>query len=105
MSMDSLGGNMPAGQPIAVTSGNRTHVFAIDAGGVMNHWTSLNGGPWTGPAPCLGQPRAVVPCGHRGCRWQPACFRDRARRAIGPLAVDGWRHMELPDGPARANSR
>src|ERR1051326_5330492 len=49
MSMDSLGGNMPAGQPIAVASNNRAHVFAIGAGGMMNHWTSANGGPWTGP--------------------------------------------------------
>jgi len=49
MSMESLGGSLPAGQPIAVAAGNRAHVFAIGAGGVMNHWASADGGPWTGP--------------------------------------------------------
>jgi hypothetical protein len=47
--MESLGGSMPAGQPVAVASGNRTHVFAIAAGGTMNHWTSTDGGAWSGP--------------------------------------------------------
>jgi hypothetical protein len=54
MNMESLGGSMPAGQPIALAAGNRTHVFAIAAGGVMNHWTSADGGPWTGPTPLPG---------------------------------------------------
>src|SRR5262245_49087832 len=39
MAMESLGGNMPAGRPVAVFAGGKTHVFAIGAGSVMNHWT------------------------------------------------------------------
>jgi hypothetical protein len=39
MAMESLGGNLPAGRPAAVFAGGKTHVFAIGAGGVMNHWT------------------------------------------------------------------
>src|SRR5919109_4027338 len=54
MTMESLGGSMPAGQPVAVSAGNRKHVFAIAAGGVMNHWTSADGGAWTGPTPLPG---------------------------------------------------
>jgi hypothetical protein len=49
MTMEPLGGSMPAGQPIAVAAGNRTHVFAIGTGGVMYHWMSTAGGAWTGP--------------------------------------------------------
>jgi hypothetical protein len=40
---------MPAGQPVAVSSGGRTHVFAIADGGAMNQWTSTDDGAWTGP--------------------------------------------------------
>src|SRR5207302_821551 len=32
----------------------RSHVFAIAAGGGMNHWMSTNGGPWSGPSPLPG---------------------------------------------------
>jgi hypothetical protein len=51
MSMEPLGGNLPAGGPVAVFANGRTHVFAIDAGGNMLHWNSANGITWTGPAP------------------------------------------------------
>lgn len=54
MAMESLGGSMPPGQPVAVSSGNRSHVFAIAAGGGMNHWISTDGGPWFGPVPLPG---------------------------------------------------
>ena len=49
MSLESLGGSMPPGRPAAVFAGGKTHVFAIAAGGAMNHWSSLNGLDWTGP--------------------------------------------------------
>jgi hypothetical protein len=49
MPMESLGGNLPAGRPAAVFYRGRTHVFAIGAGAVMNHWTSANGIDWSGP--------------------------------------------------------
>jgi hypothetical protein len=49
MGLESLGGNMPAGRPAAVFAGRMTHVFAIGAGGVMNHWKSSSGLHWTGP--------------------------------------------------------
>jgi hypothetical protein len=49
MAMEILGGNLPAGRPAAVFAGGRTHVFAIGAGGMMNHWTSSNGIDWQGP--------------------------------------------------------
>ena len=64
MAMESLGGDMPAGQPVAVSSGSRTHVFAIAKGGPMNHWTSTNGGPWSvGPSPLPGGNLAAsFPC-------------------------------------------
>jgi hypothetical protein len=57
---------MPAGQPVAVSSGNRSHVFAIDAGGGMSHWISTDGGPWIGPTPLAPPPGgnlvASIPC-------------------------------------------
>jgi len=53
MAMESLGGNLPAGRPIALSSGGRTHVFAIAAGGAMSHWTTSNGIDWQGPADLL----------------------------------------------------
>lgn len=63
MAMESFGGQMPAGQPVAVSSGNRSHVFAIAAGGGMNHWMSTNGGPWVGPTPLPGANLAAsIPC-------------------------------------------
>ena len=63
MTMESLGGDMPAGQPVAVSSGSRTHVFAIAKGGPMNHWISSNGGPWTGPSTLPdGNLAASIPC-------------------------------------------
>jgi peptide/nickel transport system substrate-binding protein len=38
LAMEVLGGGtLPAGRPAAVFAGGRTHVFAIGAGGVMNH--------------------------------------------------------------------
>ena len=96
MSMESLGGNMPAGQPVAVVSGNRTHVFAIAASGAMNHWTSVNGEPWTGPVVLPGGdtlkasfPSAIaLPDGslhvfaivHSG----PVCHGDRVTGSHGP---------------------
>jgi len=61
--MESLGGSMPAGRPVAVFAGGKTHVFAI-AGGAMNHWTSPNGIDWSGPA-LLVSPKALeasYPC-------------------------------------------
>jgi FAD binding domain/D-arabinono-1,4-lactone oxidase len=49
MSMESLGGNLPApGQAVSVSSGNRVDVFAIAAGGAMMHWTCI-GDAWSGP--------------------------------------------------------
>jgi hypothetical protein len=49
MAMEILGGNLPAGRPVAVFAGGKTHVFAIGTGGIMNHWTSPNGIDWQGP--------------------------------------------------------
>lgn len=63
MGMEWLGGSMPAGQPVAVSSGNRSHVFAIADGGGMNQWMSTDGGPWTGPFPLPGANLvASLPC-------------------------------------------
>lgn len=63
MAMESLSGDMPPGQPVAVSSGNRTHVFAIAKGGSMNHWISTNGGPWSGPSALPGgNVAASFPC-------------------------------------------
>ena len=63
MPMELLGGSMPAGQPVCVSTGRRSHVFAIAAGGVMNHWLSTDGGPWSGPTPLPGGNLAAsVPC-------------------------------------------
>src|SRR5262245_65336168 len=64
MAMDSFSGDMPAGQPVAVSSGNSTHLFAIAKSGQMNHWTSKDGGPWSsGPSPLPGGALvASVPC-------------------------------------------
>ena len=54
---------MPAGQPVVVFSGSTTHVFAIAAGGSMNHWTSTDGGAWSGPNVLPGGNLAAsVPC-------------------------------------------
>src|SRR5262245_30643753 len=50
MAMESLGGNMPAGRPVAVFAGGKTHVFAIGAGGGMNPGTASNGIDWSGPS-------------------------------------------------------
>ena len=49
MSLESLGGRMPPGRPAAVFAGGKTHVFAIAAGGAMNHWSSTDGIGWSGP--------------------------------------------------------
>ena len=63
MGMESLGGNMPAGQPVAVSSGNRSHVFAIAAGGGMNHWMATDNGPWSRPLSLPGANLAPsLPC-------------------------------------------
>ena len=63
MAMESFGGDLPAGQPVTVSSGNRTHVFAIAKGGSMNHWISTGGGPWSGPSILPGGNLAAsVPC-------------------------------------------
>ena len=51
MSMESLGGSMPAGRPVAVYANGRTHVFALGAAGMMLHWNSSDGIAWTGPVP------------------------------------------------------
>lgn len=59
--METLGGMMPAGRPAAVFAGGRTHVFAIAAGGNMNHWTSANGLDWVGPEPLLRGPTNAEP--------------------------------------------
>jgi hypothetical protein len=69
--MESLGGDMPAGQPVAVSSRNANHVFAIGKGspsgnGPLNLWTSIDGGPWPSSPSQLGTnlpaaiPSAVV---------------------------------------------
>jgi hypothetical protein len=49
MAMETLGGNLPAGRPATVFAGGRTHAFAIGAGGMMYHWTSVDGIDWQGP--------------------------------------------------------
>jgi FAD/FMN-containing dehydrogenase len=49
MAMESLGGRMPAGQPVAVSSGGRAHAFAVAVGGVMNRWVARDDGGWSGP--------------------------------------------------------
>jgi hypothetical protein len=51
MSMESLGGSMPAGRPAVVFANGVTHVFAIGTNGVMLHWSSANGLDWTVPVP------------------------------------------------------
>ena len=61
--MESLGGTMKPGRPVAVSSGTRTHVFAVAAGGFMNHWISTQGGPWSGPSTLPGGNLAEsLPC-------------------------------------------
>jgi FAD binding domain/D-arabinono-1,4-lactone oxidase len=46
MSLESWGGNLPAGKPVAVASaGNRVDCFAIAAGGPMLHWSARDGVP------------------------------------------------------------
>lgn len=49
MAMETLGGNLPTGRPVVVFAAGTTHVFAIGAGGMMNHWASSNGTDWQGP--------------------------------------------------------
>src|SRR5258707_3047041 len=49
MSMESLGGSMPAGRPAVVFSNGMTHVFAIAKSGVVSHWSSPNGIDWSAP--------------------------------------------------------
>ncbi len=107
MAMESLGGNMPAGQPAVVSMGNVTHVFAIASNGAMNHWTSSGGGPWSGPAalPSGGPLEASFPCAlaladgslhvfaiaHGGplCHW-----RSANGSAWAPPQIDG--HAGIP---------
>jgi len=46
-----------------VSAGKVTHVFAIATNGAMNHWTSTDGGPWSGPRPLPGgNLEASFPC-------------------------------------------
>ncbi len=59
--MESLGGRMPVGRPAAVFEGGKTHVFAIAAGGGMNHWSSADGTSWTGPDELLRGPVSLEP--------------------------------------------
>ncbi len=61
MSLESLGGRMPPGRPAAVFAGGKTHVFAIAAGGAMNHWSAPNGLDWTGPAALPAGPTNLEP--------------------------------------------
>ncbi len=51
MSMESLGGSMPAGRPAVVFANGTTHVFAINSAGVILHWSSSNGLDWAPPVP------------------------------------------------------
>ena len=53
MAMESFGGNLPAGQPVAVTTTAGLHVFAVAAGGAVSHWSSTGAG-WSGPSPLPG---------------------------------------------------
>lgn len=103
MAMEVLGGNLPAGRPVAVFAGGRTHVFAIGYGGMMNHWTSTNGIDWQGPGvlprlttdlvpsyPCaiaLGDAIHVFAINNGGAlvRWSSV---DGA--GFTPAIVEGW---------------
>jgi len=49
MSMESLGGNVPAGRPVSVFAHGVTHVFAIGKDGLMYHWSSPDGLSWKPP--------------------------------------------------------
>jgi FAD/FMN-containing dehydrogenase len=107
MAMESLGGNMPAGQPAVVSMGNVTHVFAIATNGAMNHWKSVDGGPWSGPTPLPsgGTLEASFPCAlaladgslhvfaiaHGGplCHW-----RSADGTAWAPPQIDN--HAQIP---------
>jgi hypothetical protein len=62
MAMENLGGNLPAGRPAAVFAGGKTHVFAVGAGGVLNHWFSANGLDWDGPTAVPRLTTNLVPC-------------------------------------------
>jgi hypothetical protein len=87
--------------------GNVMHVFAIAAGGAMNHWTSVDGGPWSAPTPLPsgGPLEASFPCAltladdslhvfaiaHGGplCHW-----RSDKGAAWGPPQIDS--HANIP---------
>lgn len=62
MSMESLGGSMPPGGPVTAFAGGQHHVFAVGAGGVMNHWKSANGLDWSGPEVLFGGTTNLAPC-------------------------------------------
>src|SRR5262245_27982470 len=62
MPMESLGGSMPPGRPVAAFAGGKTHVFAIAAGGAMNRWSSSDGIHWTGPDALPVTLEASYPC-------------------------------------------
>ncbi len=59
MSMESLGGSMPAGRPAVVFLNGLTHVFAIGPNGVILHWSSANGLDWAAPDKANRTPSAV----------------------------------------------
>ena len=64
MSMESWGGNLPAGKPVTVaTAPGRIDTFAIDAGGRMLHWIARDGVPSPAdPLPASFGLPASVPC-------------------------------------------
>src|SRR5690349_6371856 len=53
MALESLGGNLPAGQPVSATAITGSHVFAVAAGGSISHWSSTGAG-WSAPSPLPG---------------------------------------------------
>ncbi|HEY8767302.1 MAG TPA: FAD-binding protein [Dehalococcoidia bacterium] len=113
MTMESLGGDMPAGRPVAISSGSRTHVFAIAKGGPMNHWISTDGGPWSGPSPLPGGNLATsFPCAIALPDGSVHVFAIGTGGLFngGPLAwwssVDGttWPHVQLDQSHAIAGN-
>jgi hypothetical protein len=51
MTMDSLGGSLPAARPAVVGVNGKTHVFAIGFDKQLHHWQLAADGSFTGPLP------------------------------------------------------
>ncbi|MBI5716976.1 MAG: lamin tail domain-containing protein [Burkholderiales bacterium] len=91
MTTESFGANMPAGQPVAIASGDRALAFAVSTDGRMNVWSSSRGEWSTSPGQLPGGNLvAAVPCA--------VALPDGSAHVYAIANGGGLVHWSSPDG-------